>query len=1245
MSSSPAPLALAQPLSRLRRFALWTLGLTAPWIVLASAVWIWSGLEGSLGTALQMARSLPPLRNLVAQEVRGNLRHGGQLEGLEWASDHWKLQCSDIRLQLDWSALRHGRLPLSRLHIGKVDAVQRKSSTAPLHPPASLVLPLRVDLPFSIGHLRLQGPVDLQLQGLVAQYRHDREIHDLQVQDLQVASGHYQGALTVQARAPLKLSAQLQGQASTTLRGRTQVLKLQAQARLSGALAADQEPLMLEATVDAAGSGQPRPLSLQARLNPWQAQPLHDARAKMHQLPIDRLWPDAPQARLSGEITAQPTADGWALQADLINHDPGPWDRQHLPVDRLRADLEQAQAVWHIRQLTAQIGSGRLQAQGRWQASGWEGSAQLGTVPLGRLHTALEGTVLGGRIEARQTQEQSVELSADLRPEGPGHANPSGAEFLKMQGQWSAGRWQIESLQARLAGASLQGQGAWLVPQRVLEGQWRFQAPGLQGQWHGQLGPDAGQGQAQLSSDNLTLAHGWLMRWNAWSPMTIRGAPQGSMHMDLGWRGGWSRSDTAVQADLRSPSLRWPELTGPARIESLHSRLEGTVSALEGRLGGVWSDDDSRWHLQTQLQARNLQGDQGWQGQWQQAQVRYSPSKGGPSEAPATLQLQEAVDWQWRRDSARVLWRPMRWQLRTGHPLAARLDIEAGQWTPGSGAISGVSNAPLRAQVLDLPLSWASRFGLPPLQGGLMLRADLALSQLSPLRMELQVQRQQGDLTLRGGADHASGGLLQAGVREARAHLVVEDDHARLEAVWNSEQAGEARIQASARRQARQGWLQAGIEGRVQARWPQLGSWSWLAPPGWRMQGSMEARFDLLGTLSQPRWQGQLQARQLALRSAVQGVEFSQGQLTARLQDRLMELEEFRLRGAGAQGGELQGKGRVLWPEGPGTGLRDVRMLLQLQSHALRISNRADRRLTVSGDLQAQLDKGKLQLRGRLAADQALFILPEDTTPRLGDDVVITPSTDSPRSQPSTSFSILGTPDVQVTLALGPDFQLRGQGVRTRLTGTLQLTSNAASQGLPRLAGEVLTEGGQYKAYGQQLDIDQGVLRFSGPYDNPALDFVALRPNLGQRIGVRVSGNAQAPRIRLYADPEMPDADKLAWLVLGRAPGSAGTESAILQQAALALLGGNGPGLGSELAQALGLDAIGLAPARSDNASGAAITLGKRLSKDFYLAYESSVSGTVGSLFIFYDISRRLTLRAQAGDLNALDLVYTVRKD
>jgi translocation and assembly module TamB len=145
-------------------------------------------------------------------------------------------------------------------------------------------------------------------------------------------------------------------------------------------------------------------------------------------------------------------------------------------------------------------------------------------------------------------------------------------------------------------------------------------------------------------------------------------------------------------------------------------------------------------------------------------------------------------------------------------------------------------------------------------------------------------------------------------------------------------------------------------------------------------------------------------------------------------------------------------------------------------------------------------------------------------------------------------------------------------------------------------------------------------------------------------VGVQISGTALSPVVRLYADPDLPDAEKLAWLVVGRSGASGGAESALLQQAAMALLGGSGGGLTGNLASAIGLDEISFSGGLSGTA-GASVTLGKRVSRDFYMAYERSLAGTLGTLYIFYDLSRRLTLRAQTGEQSAIDLIFTIRYD
>jgi translocation and assembly module TamB len=237
--------------------------------------------------------------------------------------------------------------------------------------------------------------------------------------------------------------------------------------------------------------------------------------------------------------------------------------------------------------------------------------------------------------------------------------------------------------------------------------------------------------------------------------------------------------------------------------------------------------------------------------------------------------------------------------------------------------------------------------------------------------------------------------------------------------------------------------------------------------------------------------------------------------------------------------------------------------------------------------------------------------------------------------------------DLAVNLDLGPDFQVRGRGLQARLAGKLVLGVQGGAA--PTLTGNIRTLNGSYLAYGQQLTIERGVIRFTGPIDNPALAILAIRPKLTQRVGVQVSGTVLVPMIALYAEPDLPEAEKLAWLVLGRSASGGGAEAAVLQQAALALFGNRGQGLSAGLSKALGLDELSFrsgAVSGTDNlASGTSVTLGKRLSSDFYMAYESSLNGTMGIFYIFYDLSRRLTLRAQTGDQSAIDLVYSLRYD
>jgi translocation and assembly module TamB len=441
----------------------------------------------------------------------------------------------------------------------------------------------------------------------------------------------------------------------------------------------------------------------------------------------------------------------------------------------------------------------------------------------------------------------------------------------------------------------------------------------------------------------------------------------------------------------------------------------------------------------------------------------------------------------------------------------------------------------------------------------------------------------------------------------------------------------------------------APVSGTASARLPQVGVWSALAPPGWRVRGTLSADATLSGTRGSPEWRGNLQADDLAVRSVVDGFFFSGGQLRASLEGERVTIERFSLNGPrGAEvGGTLTATGTAEWRRVEGSELRQPFIDLTMKANRLRVASRADRRLTLSGEVTAALAGPQLQLRGQLKADSALFVLPDETTPSLSSDVVVR-TTRTLDVQPTLAERVKA--DVSVDLDLGEAFMVRGQGLETRLAGALNVRSTPGAP-TPRVTGEVRAVSGTYRAYGQQLNIETGALRFTGPYDNPSLDILAVRKlpeATGQRVGVQITGSAQVPRVRLFSDPELPDSEKLAWLVLGRPASAAGAQVFVLQQAARALLSGNQEMADSNLAKAFGLDEVGFqgeTTAADGSTTEAAFTLGKRLSDDLYLSYEHSLSSAMSTVSMFYDLSRHLTLRARAGTENAVDLIFTVQYD
>ncbi len=1276
-------------------------------LALVLALTLWASADSSLARTLDLAaRWLPVGQTLEVTDVGGTLRTGGRIGRLVWRQGELRVEARDIELAWTLRGLLDGQLRLSRLAIGHL-VIDDQRAPQPATPPAELLLPLQVETPFEVGEVEVRGTTPLRLSRLSGKYVFDSKLHRIDAGKVHISSGNYQFDGSLEARSPQALSLDVQGDVLTTTPGSQQTVTVRASAAARGqlggvdavvAVSARLAPLALASPPGARGMpSQPMQASVSASIQPWHAQPVASAEGTWQGLDLAALWPQAPRTLLSGRATVTPQATGWLAEAQFVNALAGPWDRQQLPVESLQARATHAGGQWLIESLTARGAGGRIQAQGQVvlpaaattapgkgsanTALSWDGRARFQGINPAAADSRLATGSMDGQLTARLAG-QALVFDAQLQNASLGAVTPTRArpgdhlrldvKSLRARGRWASPVLELQSLALSTADEQVQGSATLNLTSLAVQGQLSLRVPGAQADVSGHMSSAAGLGELRIQLLDAHLASRWLARWPVMPAALAQTAMQGTGAFTAHWRGGWQNQarELQVQADLELPrlELRAADAT-PAqawRLGSVKAGLAGSLAALRFSASGGAETDSRRFTLLAQAQGGRI-ADGAWRAGLDALTL---DAKDSLQPGTWTLQVGSGVtlDWKGNAPAQHLEVSAGTASLSGPAPGVARLNWQPARWTRRD---AGPAQWRSQGELKDLPLAWLELLAGTTVSnlggsGDMMLGGTWDLAAGDTLRLRAQLERTSGNLRLQ--ADDDGSGLMSAGVREARIILSADGPDLSASVRWDSERAGQVTGSFKSRLQRQDdGWAwpeDTPVTGSVRARMPRLGVWSALAPPGWRLRGTLDANATLGGTRGAPQWRGTLQADELAVRSVVDGIEFRQGRLRASLEGQRLDIQEFSLQGASGaagSGGLLTVKGFVLWPPADGTpasGLMRLRMELTAQAQGLRVSARADRRLAVSGQLSARLADAQLAVRGSLKADQALFVLPEDSTPALGADVMVLessakrtrttadPTPSSPPGEPAAP-GVRVAQDIAITLDLGPDFRLRGRGLVTRLAGNLTLTSTSPGAPQPRLNGEIKTVSGTYRAYGQQLDIEEGVLRFAGPVDNPFLDVRAIRPNLTQRVGVQITGTALLPRVRLFSEPELPDVEALSWLILGHSGANGGAESALLQQAALALLGGSG-GLSGGLAAAVGLDQFsvrGSTTGADGTASGATVTLGKRFSRDFYVAYERSLAGTLGTFYIFYDLSSRFTLRAQSGEQSAVDLIFTIRYD
>ncbi len=459
----------------------------------------------------------------------------------------------------------------------------------------------------------------------------------------------------------------------------------------------------------------------------------------------------------------------------------------------------------------------------------------------------------------------------------------------------------------------------------------------------------------------------------------------------------------------------------------------------------------------------------------------------------------------------------------------------AGNWgaESGGGLRATVEALPLRTLLADISgdISGDLQAAVDP--GG-AVQANLAMA-LSP--GQVTVRREAQDVVQ---LAHGGGQLVlavQPGNLKGELQFAAPGD-GRLDAALNlpgfdplSPQPGQA------------------LDGRVRAELPDLGDLATVFELPLAVAGRLDADLTLLGSLDNPRVAGELLLAEGRVDVPEAGLRLRELELqVASVADRD---DLLTLRGGLVSGpGRMDIQGRVDIPA--------QSLSVTLDGDRLQVFDTADLRALASPSLRLDWRDQTLSVRGEVLVPEA------DITPQLalspglateeegtqGPGQPIAPSPDvvvTGREEVAEGVGQLQAPfrlDAQLALALGDRVRIDALGLVSRIEGAVRFSHSPDDPDLlPTARGQLSLDGGTFRSFGQDLEIETGQVIFpGGPVTEPELALRAVRwidnDPLVSAAGVAVSGTVTEPTLELFSRPQLDPSEIQSYLLTGRSASS-----------------------------------------------------------------------------------------------------------
>lgn len=1272
-----------------------------------AATWL---LKTSSGARFALERAVQAMgEDLKLEGVEGDLAGPLRIAKVEYAKPDLLVRIEGLEVDTaPWSAIERV-IDVRRLAARRVE-VRTKPSNEPAKLPESIAIPHALRLrDGEVGELR-HGTLG------AANPDDDVVVRDIRLAGAGGPGGWtVDSASASMAQVQARLSGRIDGrkpyalEAKAVAQGRADERDWKANVGARGTLEA------LDLDLDGAFSGQPA--KGRARVAPFSSFPLREVELRASGVDLAALVGGSiTKLDLDVKLEGDPKAHRFAGPVRIRNEAAGPWDQRRIPVTSAQGRVVVTPDRVDVADLDlALAGGGGARGRGAISKTGVEADLLVADVNLAALHGPLQPTKLSGRIAAagdRSAQRFQVALT-DPRFAIEGRANFANDRLDVETARVRTGGGAVTATGTlSMAGARefrFEGRAEHFDPSAFVKGpkgdlNFAFTTAGrLEGGPAGEakatIAPSTyaglpASGRVELAGDAKRVARADVDVAYGDAKVTARGA--------------FGREGDALDFTFRAPDLAKVarpfdvalagsaegegRLTGTFRapagrvsMKAANLALPGDVSVREASLRGeagvapespidvaldvkdlVIRREASSTHFADSIAAR-LKGTR--------AQHRLEVTTAMTKESTARLALAGGLEatakapaWSGRIESL-AMQGPGAFALQKPASLVASAQrVEVGEavlkgdwgqalfattrWTPTTLELKGSSPG---IEVRNVARAFKAASYVP--RSTLVVAADWDVRSGETLDGRVGLRRVSGDLRMGEPA-------LELGLSELDFAMEVARGRLQMKANVVGTRAGTLRGEGTGLIvRGEKGWelsSQSPLAGRILAEHTNLEALAaWLGPDA-RLGGRLNADLKISGVGRQPLVEGDLKLAAFTLREPQSGFEMEQGELAVNVTGRRVTLERFRAvtpwrpvaaaREAFANfeipaTGTITADGTIDLARREGT--------VRLKADRAVVTQHTTRFVAVSGEATLKAGADGMLASGKFTGDAAWVGALDNPLPTVAEDVVVVrkAAAVAPEEAKAQSTNPLR---LDLVVGLGRHTYFEGRGLDTRLAGEIAITGQVGGE--IKANGTIRTVGGTYKGYGQNLAIDRGVLTFAGPIDNPRLNVLAVRRGLAVEPGVEVLGTATRPRVRLVSTPDVPEPEKLSWLVLGRGPSELGPgDASVLLQAASSMLGRNAPG--TDLGKRLGLDEVKIGRADTNSILGVlpqstvagktgspaaadVVTVGKRIGRDLTLTYEQGLADAEGALKVAWRLSRQFQILVRAGYLPGVDAVY-----